>query len=62
LLFDRDLMNGRQAPRLQGRYPIEIALERLLRRTDLTTRRSNTGAWLIERRPQPEKLTLSTDI
>jgi outer membrane receptor protein involved in Fe transport len=56
LLFDRDLMRGRQAPRLRGRYPIEIALQRLLEGTDLTTRRSNTGAWLIERRPQPEKL------
>ena len=53
LLYDGDLMRGMQARRLQGRFTVEMALQRLLDGTDLTIRRSNTGAWLIARRPRP---------
>jgi len=50
LLFDRAIVSGIRRPRLQGKMTVEVALQRLLDGTDLTMRRSTTGAWIIERR------------
>src|SRR4051812_47787094 len=50
LLFDHAIVGGIQCPRLRGKLTVEAALRRLLDGTDLTTRRSTTGAWIIERR------------
>lgn len=50
LIFDRSLLGSRKAPGLQGRLPVDLALQRLLSGTDLSARRATSGAWIIERR------------
>lgn len=49
LLFDRATVIGIRSPRLRGKLTVEAALQRLLDGTNLTVRRSATGAWIIER-------------
>jgi outer membrane receptor protein involved in Fe transport len=49
LLFDRAIVSGIQCQRLHGKLSVEAALQRLLAASDLTMRRSTTGAWIIER-------------
>ena len=53
LLYDRGLVRGVRSPSVRGRLSAEAALRQLLSGTDLTMRRSSSGAWLIERRRQP---------
>ncbi|MBV8688047.1 MAG: TonB-dependent receptor [Alphaproteobacteria bacterium] len=51
LLYDRRLVRGLRSRPIQGRLTAEAALRQLLRGTGLTSRRSASGAWLIERSP-----------
>jgi iron complex outermembrane recepter protein len=47
LIFEEATVAGLSAPAVRGRMPPEVALERLLRGTGLTARRSGSGAFLI---------------
>ena len=47
LLFDPDLVARHQSPAVRG--TVEGALHQLLSQTDLVVRRTESGAWLIER-------------
>ena len=55
LLFDRDAAVGRRAPSVQGRFPPEIALQRLLQDSGFVVRRSASGLFVVER-PAPAPL------
>ena len=58
LLFDEASVRGLSAPPVRGRLTVEAALQRLLRGSGLTARRTASGAFVIERRaverPVPE--------
>lgn len=47
LLFDPSLIAGSQAPAIAGDHTTEAALRALLRETNLTVRRAQSGAWVI---------------
>lgn len=49
LLYDRAMIRSARASAVRGRLTGEAALRQLLAGTGLTTRRSASGAWLIER-------------
>jgi outer membrane receptor protein involved in Fe transport len=53
LLYDGDLIANAQAPSIQGRLGAEEALRQLVADTSLTVRRTQSGAWIIERRDTP---------
>ena len=48
VLYDRALVSGRQSPVLKGSLTPEAALRQLLAETDLTVRRAQSGAWIVE--------------
>jgi len=48
LLFDRALISDLQAPAVRGELTTEVALRRLLAGTNLTVRRAESGAWIVE--------------
>jgi outer membrane receptor protein involved in Fe transport len=50
LLYDRSKVRGVRSRAVRGRLSGQAALQQLLSGTDLTMRRSPSGAWLIERR------------
>lgn len=49
LLFDPSLVGAYQAPRIRGAYTTENALRLLLADSNLTVRRAQSGAWIVER-------------
>ncbi|HEV7692172.1 MAG TPA: TonB-dependent receptor [Hyphomonadaceae bacterium] len=56
LLYDGQLVSGIQSPGVRGTLTTEDALRQLLAETNLTVRRAESGAWIIER---PETPTLA---
>lgn len=54
LIFAPDLVRGRQAHAVQGRYSADQALDLLLSGTDLTWRRAPAGGIMIVRRAAPD--------
>ena len=53
LLYDGDLIANAQAPSIQGNLGADEALRQLVADTSLTVRRTQSGAWIIERRDTP---------
>ena len=53
LLFDSAVVNGLKSPAVEGKLSEEDALRALLTETELTVRRANSGAWIIEPREAP---------
>jgi iron complex outermembrane recepter protein len=53
LLYDRDLVANAEAPGVQGKLAAEEALRQLVTETSLTVRRTESGAWIIERPDTP---------
>src|SRR5262245_40874196 len=53
LLFDPVVVSGLHSPAVNGRITTEAALKELLATTDLTTRRAQSGAWIVERSNTP---------
>lgn len=50
IMFSADVVRGRNAPALQGKYTADGALSTLLRNTDLTADSSETGVLMIQRK------------
>jgi iron complex outermembrane recepter protein len=48
LLFDSGLVRDFQTPAIDGHFTTEDALRQLLAATDLTVRRAESGAWIVE--------------
>ena len=48
LLFDNSLVSGVQSPAVRGDLTTEAALRELLAATELTVRRAESGAWIVE--------------
>jgi outer membrane receptor protein involved in Fe transport len=53
LLFDSSSIIGLQSPAVRGNLSTEGALRQLLAKTDLTVRRAESGAWIVERPAAP---------
>ena len=53
LLYDRELVANAEAPGVQGKLVAEEALRQLVTETSLTVRRTESGAWIIERPDTP---------
>jgi len=49
LLFDHSVVSELESPPVQGTLTPEEALQRLLAATDLSARRAESGAWIVER-------------
>jgi iron complex outermembrane receptor protein len=53
LLYDGDLIANAEAPGVQGNLGAEEALRELVADTNLTVRRTESGAWILERPDTP---------
>src|SRR5690606_32579523 len=57
VLFEPRTVQGRQSPGLQGAYPVQEALRRLLTGTDLVVREQGNGAFVLQARDTVSQLT-----